>query len=203
MDLDAAVSAQENVAALQTELQEVNRRRNEHQTRGVEKLPSANTLEVTRGVEQALKELRHGLPGVKIDTTVFRLASYIEDSISNLTQAIIIGTILVILVIGAFLFNWRSALVSSAERCGAPSQRRPRTLGAATAGVGLPREGEEPLFTEDVSGRANYPQPPPPQQPVRVARVMASMARLRIKRISYPSHGACRYPRSGDRRQRS
>ncbi len=78
----------------------------------VEKLPSANTLEVTRGVEQALKELRHGLPGVKIDTTVFRLASYIEDSISNLTQAIIIGTILVILVIGAFLFNWRSALVS-------------------------------------------------------------------------------------------
>jgi CzcA family heavy metal efflux pump len=78
----------------------------------VEKFPSANTLEVTRGVEQALAELRRGLPGVEIDATVFRLASYIEDSISNLTQAIILGAILVILVIGAFLFNWRSALIS-------------------------------------------------------------------------------------------
>jgi len=78
----------------------------------VEKFPSANTLEVTRGVEQALAELRRGLPGVEIDATVFRLASYIEDSISNLTQAIIVGAILVILVIGAFLFNWRSALIS-------------------------------------------------------------------------------------------
>ncbi len=78
----------------------------------VEKFPSANTLEVTRGVEQALAELRRGLPGVEIDATVFRLASYIEDSISNLTQAIIIGACLVILVIGAFLFDWRTALIS-------------------------------------------------------------------------------------------
>ncbi len=78
----------------------------------VEKFPSANTLEVTRGVEQALKELHRGLPGVKIDASVFRLASYIEDSIFNLIQAIIIGAILVVLVIGAFLFNWRTALVS-------------------------------------------------------------------------------------------
>jgi CzcA family heavy metal efflux pump len=78
----------------------------------VEKLPSANTLEVTRGVEDALAELSRGLPGVKIDANVFRLASYIEDSISNLTQALVIGAILVVLVIGAFLFNWRSALIS-------------------------------------------------------------------------------------------
>jgi len=78
----------------------------------VEKFPSANTLEVTRGVEQALAELRRGLPGVQIDATVFRLASYIEDSIANLSQAIIIGAILVILVIGVFFFDWRSALVS-------------------------------------------------------------------------------------------
>ena len=78
----------------------------------VEKLPSANTLEVTRGVEQALAELSLGLPGVEIDPTVFRLASYIEDSISNLTEAMIIGAVLVIFVIGAFLFNWRSAIIS-------------------------------------------------------------------------------------------
>lgn len=78
----------------------------------VEKFPSANTLQVTQNVEQALKELRLGLPGVTIDASVFRLASYIEDSVVNLTQAIIVGAILVILLIGAFLFNWRTALVS-------------------------------------------------------------------------------------------
>ncbi|UUZ76107.1 efflux RND transporter permease subunit [Polaromonas sp. P1(28)-13] len=78
----------------------------------IEKFPSANTLEVTRGVDQALAELSRGLPGVQIDAKVFRLASYVQDSISNLTQAIAIGGVLVILVIGAFLFNWRSALIS-------------------------------------------------------------------------------------------
>ncbi len=78
----------------------------------VEKLPSADTLEVTRRVEQALAELGRGLPGVTIDATVFRLASYIEDSISNVKTAFAIGGILLILVIGAFLFSWRSALVT-------------------------------------------------------------------------------------------
>ena len=78
----------------------------------VEKFPSANTLEVTRGVEKALAELSRGLPGVQIDANVFRLASYVEDSIANLTRAIVVGAILVVLVIGAFLFNWRSALIS-------------------------------------------------------------------------------------------
>jgi len=78
----------------------------------VEKFPSANTLEVTRGVEKALAELTRGLPGVQIDANVFRLASYVEDSIANLSRAIVIGAILVVLVIGAFLFSWRSALIS-------------------------------------------------------------------------------------------
>jgi CzcA family heavy metal efflux pump len=78
----------------------------------LEKFPSANTLEVTRGVEQALAELRRGLPGIQIDATVFRLASYIRDSIRNLGRAALIGAVLMVLVIGAFLFHWRGALVS-------------------------------------------------------------------------------------------
>jgi CzcA family heavy metal efflux pump len=79
----------------------------------IEKFPSANTLEVTRGVDQALAELSRGLPGVQIDTEKFRLASYVQDSITNLTQAIAIGGILAILVIGVFMFSWRSALISA------------------------------------------------------------------------------------------
>jgi Cu/Ag efflux pump CusA len=41
----------------------------------VEKLPWGNTLEVTRGVEAAIDQMRPGLPGMEIDTTIFRPAS--------------------------------------------------------------------------------------------------------------------------------
>ena len=50
----------------------------------VEKLPWANTLEVTRNVEAALAQLKPGLPGVEIDSTIFRPATFIELSLHNL-----------------------------------------------------------------------------------------------------------------------
>ena len=78
----------------------------------VEKLPWANTLEVTRGVEEALTELKPGLPGIEIDSTIFRPATFIELSIDNLTPALVIGCVLVVLVLGAFLYEWRVALIS-------------------------------------------------------------------------------------------
>jgi CzcA family heavy metal efflux pump len=80
----------------------------------VEKLPWANTLEVTRGVEAALRELQPGLTGIDVDPTIFRPASFIESAIHNLTVALLLGCLFVILVLGAFLFEWRSALISLA-----------------------------------------------------------------------------------------
>ena len=78
----------------------------------VEKFPWANTLEVTRGVEAALDELRPGLPDIEIDHQIFRPATFIELSIHNLSMALLIGSILVTLILGAFLFEWRVALIS-------------------------------------------------------------------------------------------
>ena len=78
----------------------------------VEKLPWANTLDVTRGIEEALAALRPGLPGIEIDSTIFRPATFIEASIGNLKMALLIGCALVILVLGAFLYEWRVALIS-------------------------------------------------------------------------------------------
>ena len=78
----------------------------------VEKFPWANTLEVTRGVEAALDELRPGLPTIEIDHQIFRPATFIEDSVHNLTVALLIGAVLVVLVLGAFLYEWRVALIS-------------------------------------------------------------------------------------------
>ena len=79
----------------------------------VEKLPWGNTLEVTRGVEAALEELRPGLPGVQIDTTIFRPATFVEDAIQNLSSSLILGVLLMVLVLALFLYDWRSALISA------------------------------------------------------------------------------------------
>lgn len=79
----------------------------------VEKLPWANTLDVTRGVERVLAELKPGLPGVDIDSSIFRPATFIDLSLENLSWALIIGAVLVILVLGAFLYEWRVALISA------------------------------------------------------------------------------------------
>jgi CzcA family heavy metal efflux pump len=78
----------------------------------VEKFPWGNTLELTRGVEEALDALRPGLPNVEIDSEIFRPATFIELAIDNLTAALLIASVLVILVLFAFLFEWRVALIS-------------------------------------------------------------------------------------------
>ncbi|HZO60183.1 MAG TPA: efflux RND transporter permease subunit [Solirubrobacterales bacterium] len=78
----------------------------------VQKFRGANTMEVTKGVEDAVKEMRPGLPGMEVDTTIFRPATFIEQSIDNLTKALLIGILLVILIIAAFLFDIRTAFIS-------------------------------------------------------------------------------------------
>jgi CzcA family heavy metal efflux pump len=78
----------------------------------VEKLPWANTVEMTRGVEDAIRGLEPGLPGVQFDTTVFQQANFIQASIHNLTQALVLGFVLVVVILALFLFEWRVALIS-------------------------------------------------------------------------------------------
>ncbi len=77
----------------------------------IEKLPGANTLEITREVEKTLESMRPGLTGIAIDTKIFRPADYIETGIENVSKLILISTVLGVLVIAAFL-GWRIALIS-------------------------------------------------------------------------------------------
>jgi CzcA family heavy metal efflux pump len=79
----------------------------------VEKLPWANTLEVTRGVEKAIAEMQPGLKGINIDTTIFRPATFIENSIDNLTESLLVGAVLVVIILLFFLYEWRVALISA------------------------------------------------------------------------------------------
>lgn len=77
----------------------------------VEKFPWGNTLAVTRGVEEALEKMKPGLPGVEIDTTIFRPATFVEDSIDNLSRALLLSCLLVTAIIVIFLYEWRTAIV--------------------------------------------------------------------------------------------
>jgi CzcA family heavy metal efflux pump len=78
----------------------------------VEKFPGANTLQVTKGVDQALAQLEPGLRGIHVDANIFRQAAFIETAIHNLGLSVLLGCILVVFVLLAFLFQWRAALVS-------------------------------------------------------------------------------------------
>jgi CzcA family heavy metal efflux pump len=78
----------------------------------IEKLPGANPLDVTRGVEAALDDLRPGLSGITIDTSLFRPGTYIETSSKNLVTSLAIGALLLLLAVGGLLFSWRKALIA-------------------------------------------------------------------------------------------
>lgn len=78
----------------------------------VQKFPGANTLQVTQGLDAALTELAPALTGIKVDSTIFRPASFIELALQNLTISLLIGIGLVVLILIAFLMQWRTTLMS-------------------------------------------------------------------------------------------
>ena len=81
----------------------------------VEKYPGFNTVEVTQGVEAALAELRSGMTGIDVDTTIYRPASFIERATGNLSSAISIAAVLALVALVALLGSWRATLVAAAS----------------------------------------------------------------------------------------
>jgi Cu/Ag efflux pump CusA len=79
----------------------------------VQKLPSASVLGVTRGVEQALAELKPGLRGVNIDTSFFAPATYASGALHNLAVALVIAAVLGIVALGALLLEARAAFITA------------------------------------------------------------------------------------------
>ncbi len=79
----------------------------------IEKFPDANTPQVAAGVGEALDVLAPGLPGVQVDTSIYRPAEFIDTSFDNLGRAALIAAILLILVLIAFTFDWRGTLVGT------------------------------------------------------------------------------------------
>jgi CzcA family heavy metal efflux pump len=78
----------------------------------VEKFPWANTLQVTKGVDDALAALKPGLPDLEIDAEIFRPASFVEMSIKNLSNSLLLGCVLLVVVLALFLYDWRIAIIT-------------------------------------------------------------------------------------------
>ncbi len=77
----------------------------------VQKQSGGNTVKVTKEVEKALATLEKDLPSdVKIEK-LFDSATFIKDSVSNLTETLMYAGIFVILVVLFFLGRWRATLI--------------------------------------------------------------------------------------------
>jgi CzcA family heavy metal efflux pump len=74
----------------------------------------ANTLEVTRALEQQLDALAPALAkqGVQYHPALLRPASFIESAIEKLRNSLAIGAVLVVALLLITLRDWRGALVS-------------------------------------------------------------------------------------------
>ncbi|MFP5383397.1 MAG: efflux RND transporter permease subunit [Gammaproteobacteria bacterium] len=79
----------------------------------VQKQPTADSVALTRAVEQAMAELARSLPpGIDEPAFLFRQADFIERSIGNVTHALRDGAILVAVILFLFLLNVRTTLIS-------------------------------------------------------------------------------------------
>lgn len=79
----------------------------------IQKQPSGNTIELTHKIEEELKLLQKSLPdGVKIETDLFKQSRFIENSISNVEEALRDGAIMVAIILFLFLLNIRTTLIT-------------------------------------------------------------------------------------------
>ena len=74
----------------------------------------SNTLQVTHAVEKALDDLKPMLQaqGVTLVPALHRPATFVEVALTNMRDALALGAVLVLIVLVAFLKDWRTALIS-------------------------------------------------------------------------------------------
>lgn len=78
----------------------------------VEKFPGADTREITKKIQDELDDLRPGLAGMTVDTSVFRPATLLNHAIHNVGFGLSIAAVLGIVALLAFIRSWRRVLVT-------------------------------------------------------------------------------------------
>lgn len=79
----------------------------------VQKQPAADTVVLTKNIQIALEELKQGLPkGLSEPKVLFRQADFIKASVTNVSEALRDGAVMVAIVLFAFLLSARTTLIS-------------------------------------------------------------------------------------------
>lgn len=78
----------------------------------INKQPLADTPTVTRAVEQAMEEIKAGLPKDVRVLETFRQNSFIESAIENVRDSLRDSIIIVSILLLLFLMNWRAAVIT-------------------------------------------------------------------------------------------
>jgi CzcA family heavy metal efflux pump len=78
----------------------------------ITKAQGFDTLDLTEGIETALRELQPTLPAGVETVVLFRQADFITNAIGNLKSAIVEGAVMVTLVIFLFLLNLRTTFIT-------------------------------------------------------------------------------------------
>lgn len=79
----------------------------------IQKQPGADTTKLTHLVEDELKSIQKMLPaGVEIKSDLFKQSRFIENSISNVEEALRDGAIMVAIILILFLLNVRTTLIT-------------------------------------------------------------------------------------------
>ncbi|HEY8272330.1 MAG TPA: efflux RND transporter permease subunit [Pseudobdellovibrionaceae bacterium] len=79
----------------------------------VQKHPGTNTIELTKTIDVALKDLESSLPpGVQLTKELFKQAHFIEAATDNVKEALRDGSILVFIVLLFFLMNFKTTLIT-------------------------------------------------------------------------------------------
>jgi Cu(I)/Ag(I) efflux system membrane protein CusA/SilA len=79
----------------------------------IQKQPNANTIELTKQIEKALKDIETTLPkGVVLNTDLFKQSRFIEAANHNVMEALRDGAIMVAIIVFIFLLNVRSTAIT-------------------------------------------------------------------------------------------
>ncbi len=81
---------------------------------GIQKQPDANTLDLTRRIDEVLDDLQESLPdGVAIERDAFRQADFIDRAIDNVSAALRDGAVLVVIIVLIFLASGRATVITA------------------------------------------------------------------------------------------
>lgn len=79
----------------------------------VTKQPDVSTLDLTKQLDDVIADIGQRLPpDVEMHTDVYRQSRFIESSIDNVKQALLEGSVFVIVVLFLFLMNVRTTIIS-------------------------------------------------------------------------------------------